>query len=100
MTAMVGILLIAAAQAQQQSVSPMLSGEQLVQALRRGGYVLLMRHASAPQEPPDTASADPGNVKRERQLDDTGRRTAAAMGAALRDLAIPIGAVLTSPTYR
>ncbi len=100
MTAIVGVLLIAAAQARQQSVSPMLSGEQLVQALRRGGYVLLMRHASAPQEAPDKASADPGNVTRERQLDDTGRRTAAAMGAALRDLGIPIGAVFTSPTYR
>jgi phosphohistidine phosphatase SixA len=36
----------------------------------------------------------------ERQLDEAGRRGAAAMGAAIRALQIPIGAVLASPTYR
>ncbi len=35
-----------------------------------------------------------------RQLDEAGRRGAAAMGEAIRALRIPIGAVLTSPTYR
>jgi phosphohistidine phosphatase SixA len=39
-------------------------------------------------------------VKLERQLDAAGRAGAIAMGGALRDLEIPIGEVLTSPTYR
>jgi len=59
-----------------------------------------MRHASSPREVPDKNTANPDNVKPERQLDPEGRASATAMGKALRDLKIPIGAVLTSPTYR
>lgn len=77
-----------------------LSGEALVKALRQGGYVIVMRHASSPREVPDKQTANPDNVKPERQLDETGRETAAAMGKALRDLKIPIGEVYSSPTYR
>jgi phosphohistidine phosphatase SixA len=50
--------------------------------------------------PPDKQTANPDNVKLERQLDATGRAGAIAMGKALQDLKIPIGEVLTSPTYR
>jgi phosphohistidine phosphatase SixA len=77
-----------------------LSGDALVKALQQGGYVIAMRHASSPREVPDKQTANPDNVKPERQLDETGRRTAAAMGNALRELKIPIGDVITSPTYR
>jgi phosphohistidine phosphatase SixA len=77
-----------------------LSGEALVKALRQGGYVIVMRHASSPREVPDKQTANPDNAKPERQLDETGRVTAAAMGKALRDLKIPVGDVFTSPTYR
>ena len=77
-----------------------LAGEALVQALRQGGYVLVVRHTSSPREAPTKASANPDNLKLERQLDETGRTTATAMGSALRRLKIPIGRVLTSPTYR
>jgi phosphohistidine phosphatase SixA len=77
-----------------------LSGEALVKALRQGGYVIAMRHASSPREAPDKKTANADNVNAERQLDDTGRATAAAMGKALRDLKIPVGNVFTSPTYR
>lgn len=77
-----------------------LSGDALVHALQKGGYVILMRHASSPREAPDANTADPDNVNRERQLDAEGRATAAAMGQALRELKIPIGQVFSSPTYR
>jgi phosphohistidine phosphatase SixA len=77
-----------------------LSGEALVNALRQGGYVLVMRHTSSPREAPTTAPANADNVKLERQLDETGRTTATAMANALRRLEIPIGSILTSPTYR
>jgi phosphohistidine phosphatase SixA len=59
-----------------------------------------MRHASSPRNPPDAAQADVENVQRERQLDEEGRASARAMGEALRRLHIPIGEVLSSPTYR
>jgi phosphohistidine phosphatase SixA len=77
-----------------------LAPKELVDALRTGGYVILMRHASSPRTPPEAASADPDNVNRERQLDENGRASAQAMGAALRRLKIPVGQVLSSPTYR
>jgi phosphohistidine phosphatase SixA len=77
-----------------------LSGEALVKALRQGGYVIAMRHASSPRETPSREIADPGNVALERQLDEVGRTTAVAMGKALRDLKIPVGDVFTSPAYR
>ena len=88
------LLLAGTAHAQQ------LQGDALLKALRQGGYVIVMRHASSPRDVPDKQSANPDNVKPERQLDQEGRATATTMGKALRDLKIPIGAVLTSPTYR
>ena len=94
-SAVMAVLLIA-----QPTPAQTLSGEALVNALRRGGYVLVVRHASSPREAPNKQSANADNVKLERQLDDNGRATAMAMGKALRDLKIPIGDVLTSPTYR
>ena len=59
-----------------------------------------MRHASSPPTPPTAASAEPSNIKLERQLDETGRSSALAMGEAITTLAIPIGEVWSSPTYR
>jgi phosphohistidine phosphatase SixA len=82
------------------SAAQMLSGPALVQALRRGGYVIVMRHASSPAAPPSAAAADKETVHRERQLDDAGRRASTAMGEAFKRLGIPVGQVLTSPTYR
>jgi hypothetical protein len=77
-----------------------LSGRDLIAQLRMGGYVILMRHASSPRTPPDPAQSDAANVQHERQLDDPGRSTAQVMGDALRKLRIPVGEVLSSPTYR
>lgn len=77
-----------------------LAGASLVTALRQGGYVLVMRHASSPEAKPDKTTADPENTNLERQLDQTGRDTARAMGEAFKKLGIPVGAVLSSPTYR
>jgi phosphohistidine phosphatase SixA len=69
-------------------------------ALRKGGYVLVMRHASSPFAPPSKETADPENTRLERQLDERGRIAARNMGAAIKRLAIPVGDVLTSPRYR
>jgi phosphohistidine phosphatase SixA len=76
------------------------SGTELLKALQAGGQVIVMRHASSPRVAPSATTANPDNTALERQLDETGRITATAMGKALRDLKIPVGAVLSSPTYR
>jgi phosphohistidine phosphatase SixA len=77
-----------------------LEGPALVRVLQKGGYVIVMRHTSSPREAPAKAAANPDNVNVERQLDQEGRDTAVAMGQALRALRIPVGEVLSSPTYR
>lgn len=77
-----------------------LSGSVLVAALRKGGYVIVLRHASSPREAPARGAANADNTNLERQLDEAGRSSATAMGKALRDLKIPVGNVLSSPTYR
>ena len=71
---------------------------ELADMLRKGGYVIVMRHTSSPREAPAKPNAD--NKKAERQLDDEGRKTATAFGNTLRALKIPIGTVISSPTYR
>ena len=55
---------------------------------------------SSPREPPDVTVANADNKQLERQLDEAGRASARNMGEALRHLKIPIGEVLSSPTYR
>lgn len=77
-----------------------LAGPALIDGLRHGGYVLVMRHAHAPEAPPSPGDADPANRRRERQLDPVGQSAALDMGSALRKLRLPIGAVWSSPTYR
>ena len=93
-----GYLLLLAACFSAAAEAQTLSRPVLVKALRAGGNVIVMRHASSPGDIP--AKPNPDNVPPERQLDEKGRTTAAAMGDALRRLKIPIGEVLTSPAYR
>jgi hypothetical protein len=76
-----------------------LTGTALTTALRQGGYVLLMRHASSPPAPPAAGSAEHDNTKLERQLVETGRSSAQAMGRAIKTLGIPVGEVWSSPSY-
>jgi len=94
------LLLAGIAPGQQLKGDQQLQGDPLVKALQQGGYVIVMRHTSSPREVPDRQTANPDNVRPERQLDQEGRATATAMGKSLRDLKIPIGTVFTSPTYR
>jgi hypothetical protein len=78
----------------------LLDGKQLATALAGGGYVIVMSPASSPEAPPAQNQLAPGNLARERQLDEGGRASAQAMGEALRKLQIPLGLVLSSTAYR
>jgi phosphohistidine phosphatase SixA len=81
-----------------------LNGWALVEALRAGGYNIYFRHAATDWSQHDQVakvddwiSCDPDRM---RQLADVGRRTASAIGAAMRALRIPVGQVLASPYCR
>src|SRR3982750_676135 len=76
------------------------SASELVPELRKGGYVLFIRH---PKTNPDQADTDPlhlDNVKAQRQLSDEGRKQAKALGEAFRALKIPVGRVIASEFHR
>jgi hypothetical protein len=94
------LLLLSVLMAVPASFGDSLSRKDLLAELRTGGYVILMRHASSPLAPPDVTMANVDNKQLERQLDEAGRASARNMGEALRHLKIPIGEVLSSPTYR
>lgn len=94
------LLTVLAAVAVQPAWAATTPGQPLIDALREGGYVLLMRHASSPTARPEKTVADRENTTLERQLDKNGRNTSRAMGAAMRALHLPIREILSSPTYR
>jgi phosphohistidine phosphatase SixA len=78
----------------------LLCGTTLVAALREGGHVVVMRHASSLYGRPETTATEPENSGRERELDDAGQTFARVLGETLRTLRIPFGEVFTSPSYR
>src|SRR5436189_1148404 len=97
MKALVAVLLLAAAGIVLAG-SP--SPEELLPELRKGGYVLFMRH---PKTNPDQADTDPlhlDNIKAQRQLSDEGRNQAKLLGDAFRALKLPIQKVISSQFYR
>src|SRR5205823_7305870 len=76
------------------------SPAELLPELRKGGYILFIRH---PKTNPDQADTDPlhlDNIKAQRQLSDEGRKQAQALGEAFRALKLPIEKVIASKFYR
>lgn len=72
----------------------------LLAALRGGGLVIFLRHAETGSAAPDQASAVLGDCATQRNLDAQGRAQSVAIGAAFRDLGIPVSRVLASPFCR
>jgi phosphohistidine phosphatase SixA len=98
--AFTGALAVSLPVSAQLAVTQPVSGPQLLQLLRSGGYVLVMRHADSPLTLPSAHDAAPDNPQHERQLSAAGESSARAIGAALRAQHIPVGPIFSSPTYR
>src|SRR6266436_2734697 len=64
--------------------------KQLVQSLRSGGYLILVRHGATFSDQADT---DPF---KQRNLNQKGKELAKAFGDAIRQVGIPVGEVYTS----
>jgi virginiamycin B lyase len=71
----------------------------LVEGLRRGGYVLVFRHAATDFSMADE-TRDLRDCSRQRNLNAEGRRQSRRIGSAVRRLGIPVGEVLASPYCR
>jgi phosphohistidine phosphatase SixA len=76
-----------------------LQGSGLIQALRGGGYVILMRHA-ATEAKLDAGTVDLADCTTQRSLSPEGRDAARAIGGRVSALGIPIGGVQASPYCR
>lgn len=79
--------------------SPAGAQEALLRALAGGGHVALMRHALAPGswDPPNFRL---GDCATQRNLSETGRREARAIGRRLKQAGVAPGRVLSSPWCR
>jgi phosphohistidine phosphatase SixA len=74
--------------------------QNLAAALKQGGYVIVFRHGATDESQKDIYPFRFDDMKAQRQLSDKGRETARAIGAAFKELGIPIGAVYTSRLNR
>lgn len=79
--------------------APAADEQQAWAALAAGGHVVLMRHANAPGTgDPQAVKID--DCKTQRNLDDTGREQARALGATFRARKIRVDRALSSPWCR
>jgi phosphohistidine phosphatase SixA len=74
--------------------------EALAQALRAGGYVIVVRHGATFSNQADTDPFNLANVGKQRNLNDKGKELAKAFGVAIRAAGLPIGKVYTSQFNR
>lgn len=77
-----------------------ISGGELLSELRRGGYVIYFRHTSTDFSRDDTRSRSDDDCDNQRPLTDKGRDEARGIGAAFRELKIPVEKALASPRCR
>ena len=82
-----------------QPAKPM-PGPELLSELRKGGYVIYFRHTSTDFSRDDVKSRSDDDCDNQRPLTDKGREEARQIGAAFRELKLPVGKILASPRCR
>ncbi len=83
-----------------QSASSIADFKHLAQALRTGGYVILVRHGATFSNQADTDPLTFADVAKQRNLNDKGKVLAQAFGEAIRAAGVPVGKVYTSKFNR
>ena len=76
------------------------AADDILKALRGGGYVIVVRHGATHPDQADTEPLNLDNVAKQRQLNDKGRADARAVGEVLTRAGIPIGRVYSSRFQR
>lgn len=73
----------------------------LLADVRKGGFVLYLRHGTTDNSRPDRApTVDLNDCNTQRVLNDEGRKLAASVGQAIARAKIPVGEVFHSPMCR
>src|SRR5262245_27182834 len=83
------------AQSQGQEVA-IRDAKQLVESLRSGGYVIVVRHGATFSDQADTDPFNLNDIAKQRNLNEKGKELAKAFGDAVRQVGIPAGKVYTS----
>lgn len=73
---------------------------ELIEQLRKGGFVIYFRHATTELNGATESTEDLTKCETQRQLSDVGREQAATIGKAIHVMNIPIGKVWSSPFCR
>src|SRR4051794_4105591 len=71
-----------------------------IAALKQGGHVMVFRHGATDDSQKDVYPLNFDDMKAQRQLSEKGRETARQIGAAMRELGIPVGEVYASRLNR
>jgi phosphohistidine phosphatase SixA len=88
------------AQEGAQELVPRMAPGPLMDALREGGYTILLRHTATQAFNPDLTTYDPDDCTTQRNLSELGRHQAEQIGESFRKLGIKVGQVLSSPYCR
>lgn len=83
-----------------QELVPRFKAPEIVQKLKKGGYVLLIRHMATVRNPDQFTGVDYKDCSTQRELSDKGRQQARDLGQAFKNLGIPVGKVIVSPYCR
>jgi phosphohistidine phosphatase SixA len=76
------------------------NNKELAQALRAGGYVILVRHGATFSDQADTDPFNLADTTKQRNLNDKGKQLARAFGEAVRAAGLEIDEVYTSQFNR
>ena len=76
------------------------SDQEIAQALRAGGLVIVLRHGATFPDQADTDPLNFDNIAAQRNLNDKGKTLAKQFGDALRQVGVPVGKVYTSKYNR
>ena len=74
--------------------------QKLIPKLRRGGYVIYLRHMSSDHSHEDKRPVNLNDCSSQRPLSQKGRQQASELGKAFRQLKLPIDKVISSPFCR
>jgi broad specificity phosphatase PhoE len=74
--------------------------QDIAQALRAGGLVIVVRHGATFPDQADTDPLNFDNIAAQRNLNDKGKMLAKQFGDALRQVGVPVGKVYTSKYNR
>jgi phosphohistidine phosphatase SixA len=89
------LLAINPALAQQRA-----SDTEIAEALRAGGHVIVFRHGATFADQADTDPLNPDDITKQRQLNAKGEEAAKALGAAFKQIGVPVSKAITSQFNR